>query len=146
MLNYQNILLTVDFSEHDQLVAQKAKALAEQFHATLHILHVLDNIPMPDTPYGTIISLTEASAYELLENEKNKLARISDQLDISPARRWLIWGEPQQEITQLALKQQIDLIIVGSHDRHGFAMLTGSTAKDVLYHAECDVLAVHINK
>ncbi|MBX9895755.1 MAG: universal stress protein [Nitrosomonas sp.] len=146
MLNYQNILLTVDFSGHDLFVAQKAQALAEQFHATLHILHVLDNIPMPDTPYGTVIPLSEDSAYELLEDEKNKLVQISDQLNIAPSRRWLIWGEPQQEITQLAIQQQIDLIIVGSHDRHGLAVLMGSTAKDVLYHAECDVLAVHIKK
>lgn len=146
MLNYQNILLTVDFSGYDLFVAQKAQALAEQFHATLHILHVLDNIPMPDTPYGTVIPLSEDSAYELLENEKNKLVQISDQLNIAPSRRWLIWGEPQQEITQLAIQQQIDLIIVGSHDRHGLAVLIGSTAKDVLYHAECDVLAVHIKK
>ncbi|WMJ09404.1 universal stress protein [Nitrosomonas sp. sh817] len=146
MLNYQNILLTIDFSGHDLFVAQKAQALAEQFHATLHILHVLDNIPMPDTPYGTVIPLSEDSAYELLENEKNKLVQISDQLNIAPSRRWLIWGEPQQEITQLAIQQQIDLIIVGSHDRHGLAVLMGSTAKDVLYHAECDVLAVHIKK
>ncbi|MBX3616514.1 universal stress protein [Nitrosomonas sp.] len=146
MLNYQNILLTVDFSEHDQLVVQRASALAEQFHATLHILHVLDNIPMPDTPYGTVVPLTEDSAYELLEQEKNKLVKISNQLNIAPSRRWLIWGEPQQEITQLAIQQQIDLIIVGSHGRHGFAVLMGSTAKDVLYHAECDVLAVHIKE
>lgn len=146
MLNYQNILLTVDFSGHDLFVAQKAQALAEQFHATLHILHVLDNIPMPDTPYGTVIPLSEDSAYELLESEKNKLVQISDQLNIAPSRRWLIWGEPQQEITQLAIQQQIDLIIVGSHDRHGLAVLMGSTAKDVLYHAECDVLAVNIKK
>lgn len=146
MLNYQNILLTVDFSEHDQFVAQRASVLIEQFHADLHILHVLDNIPMPDTPYGTVIPLTEDSAYELLEREKNKLVQISDQLNIAPSRRWLIWGEPQQEITQLAIQQQIDLIVVGSHSRHGLAVLMGSTAKNVLYHAECDVLAVHIKE
>lgn len=146
MLNYQNILLTVDFSEYDHFVAQRASILTEQFHAALHILHVLDNIPMPDTPYGTVIPLTEDSAYELLEREKNKLVQISDQLNIAPSRRWLIWGEPQQEITQLAIQQQIDLIVVGSHGRHGLAVLMGSTAKDVLYHAECDVLAVHIKE
>ena len=56
----------------------------------------------------------------------------------------MIWGEPQQEITQLAAQEQIDLIVVGSHGRHGLAILMGSTAKDVLYHAECDVLAIHL--
>ncbi len=78
------------------------------------------------------------------KQKKNKLIQISKQLDISPERRWMIWGEPQQEITQLAAQEQIDLIVVGSHGRHGLAILMGSTAKGVLYHAKCDVLAIHL--
>ena len=50
MNNYKNILLTIEFSEHDEAIAEKAKNLAEQLKAQLHIIHVLDNIPMPDTP------------------------------------------------------------------------------------------------
>jgi len=144
MNNYQNILLAIDFSDYDHYVAQRAKHLSDQFNAHLHIIHVLDNIPMPDTPYGTVIPLNEDSSYDLLEAEKNKLIQISDQLDIAPTRRWMVWGEPQQEITQLAVQEQIDLIVVGSHGRHGLAVLLGSTAKEVLYHAECDVLTVHL--
>lgn len=141
---YHNILIAIDFSAHDHQVAQKAKQLANHLNAKLHIIHVLDNIPMPDTPYGLVIPLNEDSSYALLETEKNKLKQISDEFDIEPAYRWLIWGEPQQEITQLAAQQQIDLIVVGSHGRHGLSVLMGSTAKDVLYHAGCDVLAVHL--
>jgi len=144
MNNYQNILLAIDFSDYGHYVAQRAKHLSDQFNAHLHIIHVLDNIPMPDTPYGTVIPLNEDSSYDLLEAEKNKLIQISDQLDIAPTRRWMVWGEPQQEITQLAVQEQIDLIVVGSHGRHGLAVLLGSTAKEVLYHAECDVLTVHL--
>ncbi len=136
--------MAVDFSGHDHLITQRATFLAGQFNASLHIVHVLDNIPMPDTPYGMTIPLTEETSDELLQAEKNKLIQISDQLAIAPGNRWLIWGEPQEEIAQLAIKQQIDLIVVGSHGRHGLAVLMGSTAKGVLYHAECDVLAVHI--
>lgn len=144
MNKYQNILLAIDFTDHDHQVIQKAEFLAKQFDASLHIIHVLDNIPMPDTPYGTVIPLNEESRYDLLEIEKNKLKQISDQLDISLTRRWMIWGEPQQEITRLATQEQIDLIIVGSHGRHGLAVLIGSTAKGVLYQADCDVLAIHL--
>ena len=144
MNHYQNILIAIDFSAHDHQVAQKAKGLATQLNAKLHIIHVLDNIPMPDTPYGLVIPLDEDSSYELQKTEKNKLKQISDEYDIEPACRWLIWGEPQQEITQLAAQQHIDLIVVGSHGRHGLSVLMGSTAKDVLYHAGCDVLAVHL--
>lgn len=144
MNNYQNILLAIDFSDYGHYVAKRAKQLADQFNAHLHIIHVLDNIPMPDTPYGTVIPLNEDSTYDLLEAEKNKFRQISDQLNIAPTHRWMVWGEPQQEIIQLATQKQIDLIVVGSHERHGLAVLMNSTAKGVLYHAACDVLAIHL--
>ena len=145
MSAYQNILVAVDFSDYGLKVALKAKQLAEQFNASLNIIHVLDNIPMPDTPYGMLIPLdTTDLTNELLEVEKEKFKSICDQLNIDITRRRLVWGEPQNEITQTASKEDIDLIVVGSHGRHGLAVLMGSTAKDVLYHAECDVLAVHL--
>ena len=61
MQNYQNILLAIDFSDYGQYVTERAKNLSDLLHAQLHIIHVLDNIPMPDTPYGTVISLNEDS-------------------------------------------------------------------------------------
>ena len=141
---YQNILVAIDFSDVGHFVAQKAQSLAIEFNAHLNLIHVLDNIPMPDTPYGTVISLHENTTYDLLEIEKGKFLAIPDQLKIDRKRCWLIWGEPQQEITQLAARERIDLIVVGSHGRHGLSMLMGSTAKGVIYHAECDVLTVHL--
>ncbi len=145
MNQYQNILVAIDFSDYGMEVALKAKQLVEQFNAQLSVIHVLDNIPMPDTPYGMVIPLdTTDLTNELLEIEKDKFKQICDQLNIDAARRRLVWGEPQHEITQLASDENIDLIVVGSHGRHGLAVLMGSTAKGVLYHAECDVLAVHL--
>ena len=40
----------------------------------------------------------------------------------------------------------VDLIVVGSHGRHGFALLLGSTSTGVLRGAQCDVLAVRVGK
>jgi len=141
---YQHILLAIDFSEHGNEVASKAKSLAKTNQADLSIVHVLDNIPMPDTSYGTIISLTEDSDNELLEIEKAKFIEIADQLGVAQTNRWLIWGAPKQEITELVEQMRADLIVVGSHGRHGLALLLGSTANAVLHHARCDVLAVRL--
>lgn len=146
MSEYRNILLAVDFSADDHHVSQKAKHLTEIFKAELSIIHVLDNIPMPDTAYGTIIPLDTLTSYESLETEKNNLTKIADQLDIKPAHRWLVWGEPKQEIARFAEEYQIDLIVVGSHGRHGLALLLGSTANGVLHYAKCDVLAVRLQE
>lgn len=146
MNDYQHILLAVDFSAHGDYVASRAKRLAEICGARLSIIHVVDNIPMPDTAYGTVISLNEDSSYELLEAKKARLMQLGEQLGIDTSRRRMVWGAPGQEIVQMAGQEQIDLIIVGSHGRHGLALLLGSTANGVLHHAKCDVLAIRLQE
>jgi len=141
---YQHILLSVDFSRHGDVVARRAKDLAEKYQAKLSVIHVLDNIPMPDTGYGTVIPLDKDSGYELLEAEKARLMQIGDQLGVAQANRWMVWGAPKQEIAQLAEGEQVDLIVVGSHGRHGLSLLLGSTANSVLHYAGCDVMAIRL--
>jgi len=144
MRDYQHILLAVDYSEQGVYVAEKARSLAYRYQAKLIIIHVLDNIPMPDTNYGTVIPLDQDSSYDLLEAEKAKLMQLGDQLNVDLANRWMLWGVPKQEIIHIAEREQVDLIVVGSHGRHGLALLLGSTANGVLHYAKCDVLAIRL--
>lgn len=141
---YQHILLAVDYSGHSDAIVRRAKDLAKKYQTKLSLIHVLDNIPMPDTGYGTVIPLTEDSGYDLLEAEKARLMLIGDQLEVAQTNRWLIWGTPKQEIVRLAEREQIDLIVVGSHGRHGLSLLLGSTANSVLHYARCDVMAIRL--
>ncbi len=143
-MSYQHILLAVDYSAHNDYVANKAKSLADIYQAKLSIIHVLDNIPMPDTNYGEVIPLNKESNYDLLESEKIKLIDLGKRLAIDDNNQWLVWGVPNQEICACAAQEKVDLIIVGSHGRHGLALLLGSTANSVLHHAHCDVLAVRL--
>ncbi|BBI62758.1 hypothetical protein HSBAA_40640 [Vreelandella sulfidaeris] len=53
---------------------------------------------------------------------------------------------PDTEIHRFAEEHGVDLIVVGSHGRHGFALLLGSTSTGVLHGAQCDVLAVRVGK
>ncbi len=144
MKDYQHILLAVDYSEQGIYVAEKARSLAYRYQAKLSIIHVLDNIPMPDTNYGTVIRLDQDSSDELLEAEKAKLMQLGDQLNVDLANRWMLWGVPKQEIIHIAEQEQVDLIVVGSHGRHGLALLLGSTANSVLHYAKCDVMAIRL--
>ncbi len=144
MKQYQHILLAYDYSQGNEKVAEKAQKLAAQYQAKLSIVHVLDDIAMPDTAYGTVINLCQVYEYRALEQKRLQLMQFADKLGIPAINRWLIWGNPKQEIAELAVKEQVDLILVGSHGRHGFALLLGSTANRVLHHAKCDVLAVRL--
>jgi universal stress protein A len=141
-LYYRHVLVAVDLSEQDTYVVRKARHLAQVFDAKLSIIHVLDNIPMPDTAYGTIIPLNEDSSYEMLEAVKAKLRKLGEWMAIDLERRWLVWGVPGEEIVRIARQEHVDLIMVGSHGRHGLGLLMGSTANRVLHHASCDVMAV----
>jgi universal stress protein A len=144
MREYQHILLAADFSEQGIYVAEKARSLAYRYQAKFSIIHVLDNIPMPDTNYGTVVPLGQDSSDDLLEAEKAKLMQFGNQLNVDMANRWMLWGVPKQEIIHIAEQEQVDLIVVGSHGRHGLALLLGSTANSVLHYAKCDVLAIRL--
>ena len=99
---------------------------------------------MPDTNYGTIIELNSNSGYELLEEEKTKLKQLGGYLGVAVDQQRLVWGLPKQEIIVFANEQKVDLIVLGSHGRHGLALLLGSTVNAVLHHALCDVMAIRL--
>jgi len=143
MAIYQHILLAVDFSDHSNHVAIVAKQLAEQNQALLSVVHVVDNLPLTDAAYGPIPFDVEFTQ-ELLDSTKIELKKFAAELNIPEEKQWLEMGSPKLEIVRIADENKVDLIVIGSHGRHGFALLLGSTANSVLHHANCDVLAVRL--
>lgn len=143
MNHYKHILLAVDFSDHGKQVANKAVELAQIHQAKLSIVHVVENLPITDAAYGPIpfdVDLTQ----EWLEASRQRLKTFAEKLGISEERQWLEMGSAKLEIVRVAEENGVDLIVVGSHGRHGLALLLGSTANGVLHHAKCDVLAVRL--
>jgi len=66
---------------------------------------------------------------------------------IDPERVALRIGRPAAEIRAQAEHLKADLIVIGSHGRHGLpSVLLGSTANGVLHGAPCDVLTVRIGE
>ena len=61
-------------------------------------------------------------------------------LDVS---RVVEMGDPATAILELARRESVDLVVVGSHGRSGFErFLLGSVSGRVVEHAPCDVLVV----
>lgn len=143
MGGYKHILLAVDF-ESVEIVAVRAKALAETYQAALSLIHVVDNMPIPDTGYGLDTALDVDLTGEIIAAAKQQLSGLANKLGVEETRLWVELGSPKLEITRIAEENQVDLIVVGSHGRHGLALLLGSTANGVLHHAQCDVLAVRL--
>ena len=142
---YQHILLAVDFNESGSIVAKKAKQLAKENQAHLSLIHVVDNPPVVDAGYGPIIPIGIDFTEELMTSAKKRLAKLADKFEFKENKQWLEMGNPKLEIVRVAKENNVDLIIVGSHGKHGIALILGSTANGVLHHAKCDVLAVRIH-
>lgn len=144
MLEYKNILVTVDYTSEARQVLQRAKSLAENYSANLTLLHVIELMPV----VGGIESFSYVDLYadqpELIDRAKDDLKELADKEELKDVKLEILTGVPKVEITSYAEDQNIDLIIVGSHGRHGISLILGSTANAVLHHAKCDVLAVRV--
>jgi universal stress protein A len=144
MADYRRIMLAVDLTEESNFVAQRALAIAKAFDAELHVVHVIEPLSLA---YGGDIPMDLSSVQEQIhEQAKSHLAEFASNLGVAEENQYLIFGRPESEIQRLADAQGADVIVVGSHGRHGLALLLGSTANGVLHGAMCDVLAVRVGE
>lgn len=144
MKSYKHLLLAVDFFDQQTLVAERAKDLAERYGAKLSVIHVVDTLPIGDPANDVLVPFEMDMSQEFIALGKKRLAELAASLAIPEDQTWLETGSPKQEIIRIAEENAVDLIVVGSHGRHGLALLLGSTANGVLHQASCDVLAVRL--
>ncbi|MDT8387728.1 MAG: universal stress protein [Thiogranum sp.] len=140
---YTHILLAVDFSTSADEVARRACQLRDTFGASLSLIHVIElmQIDISDevlAPQGPELFL------QLQERATQRLQELARKFHIEDCPRHIAEGSTRREILRIAEEKGIDLIVVGSHGRHGIQLLLGSTANAVLHGAPCDVLAVRI--
>ncbi|MEE8428073.1 MAG: universal stress protein [Gammaproteobacteria bacterium] len=145
MSNYTHILHAVEFSEFGARAGKRAVTLARQNNARLSLIRVVEFFP---TDIATEMGLFEDVELEqhLLDNTRAKLADFAKKLGVEDATQWVELGATRHEILRVAEAQSVDLIVIGSHGHHGLQRLLGSTANSVLHGADCDVLAVRLQK
>lgn len=141
---YQRIVLAVDLTDESIKVANKAVALCKAFDGELVIIHVIESL---NYAYGGDVPIDVTDIQEQLQSTaKERMAVLVDQLDMPVQTTIVTQGGIESEIHRIAEENNADLIVVGSHGRHGLALLLGSTANGVLHGAPCDVLAVRVHK
>jgi universal stress protein A len=122
MPDYKKILLVVDLSEDSQIVGERAKAIAACYKSEITLLHVVEYVPVE--PMG------EALPAKLALNDAHQLVET---------------GGIKTEIIRTAQRLSADLIVLGSRERHGLAILLNFTEDTILHAAPCDVLAVRLH-
>jgi len=144
MLPIHTILCPVDFSENSKPAFQLACALARDYKARLHVVHVA----APPVIYGEgMVIVNSAKSREELIGRLKNLQATEPRLAIDYHLRE---GEPFLEILEVAKCIKSDLIVMGTHGWTGLTrILMGSVAEQVLRKAACPVLTinakVHLN-
>lgn len=144
MSDYTTIILATDLSDEAKQVADKATTLAKNNGATLHMVHVVEPLSFA---YGGDIPMDFSGIQDEIQKQaESQMAEFASQYNVAAEQQHVLVGRAENEIHSLADDLNAQLIVVGSHGRHGIALLLGSTANGILHGAKCDVLAVRVGK
>lgn len=143
---YRNVLAAVDTTDEAEEVLKAAREMADDKKSTISVVTVLR--PMADF-YVSLYSILEDNAgigieSKAVEQATAWLSDLAKRNGIDASAVNVIIGTPAVEIRRMAEKLDADLIVLGTHGRHGLGLMLGSTANAVLHGAPCNVLAVNI--
>ncbi len=143
MRQYKRLLVAVDLAGESKFVLEKAKNLAGDA-AQVSAVHILEPAYFYYGMEPAMGTFPDNFEQDLLQGAKKQMAEACKDYGISPEHQYLERGHAATQILKLAEDRNVDLIVIGSHGRHGWKLILGSTANAVLHGAKCDVLAVRI--
>ncbi|MGO2213961.1 universal stress protein [Psychrobacter alimentarius] len=149
-MSYQHVLLVTDLMSDADLVAQKAKRiLAGAPNAKLSVLHIVED-DMVRFGYELVpsSSLTGDIDGEKWQKARAKLARFLERNELEAFNSEVTAAISNSKgIVNYCHKKNVDLLIIGRHERHGIAAwLVTATADSILPNVPCDSLVVKLNK
>lgn len=142
MNGYTHILVGIDLSGEANQVLERAAKIAKDDGASLSVVHVIEPLSYA---YGGDLPLDFSGIQEEIQRQAQKrMEQVGEKYGLTLSQLHIVTGRPEREIHRLAQQVTADLVVVGTHGRHGLALLLGSTANGVLHGTPCDVLAVKV--
>ncbi len=147
MVEYKNILLPIDFSECSAVLAPYAIDMCRRYGAKLHVLFVARTMRrfVGFGPHPSLDKIDEDIAHAA---ERKMKGYCKDNLqDIANYSTQVVIGDPSEEILKFTEKENIDLVVMGTHGRKGLdRTIFGSVAEGVVRGAACPVLTINPHK
>ncbi len=142
---FKHILIPVDGSSTSQKAVEKAATLAATFGSDVTVIYVIDPYPFTglgsDFAYGQAeyLNAADAEASVALNAAKQSLQQAGVRVQTSVVEAHATW----RGILDSAAKTGADLIVMGSHGRHGLEkLMLGSVTQRVLSHAHLPILVI----
>ena len=142
MARYNKVLMLFDLSQGSEQVALAGRDLAAHSNAEMVVLHVVEFVPIE--PLGESLMPVPKVEDELIKRSQGKLSELIARLALPRATARVEAGNTKAAILRVADEEHADLIVLGSRERHGLAILVNFTEDTVLHAAHCDVLAVRL--
>lgn len=137
---YKQILFATDLTEDTDYLIEKVRALRGLTGSKLSLVHVVE--PLPGYSYA-YIGIEDIEG-QLIQEARQSIEKLGEKLNVAKADQYIEVGPTKTKILKAADDVGADLIICGSHGRHGLSLLLGSTANAILHGAKCDVLTVRL--
>lgn len=139
----KKILCAVDFSEHSPAVAKYASELAKGLGAKIVCMYVAPSLSQYVGFHVPPSSIENFVGEIVTGAEATMSAFLSENFQDVQAEGHVVTGYAAEEIFAIAAKENVDLIIMGTHGRKGIdRILFGSVAEKVVKGARCPVMTI----
>ena len=146
MFQLKNVLVATDFGNASDAALKCGREIARSFGATLHVLHVVDDVfarGLEGEPF-------EEWGEQQRELERSALDSLGQRITADDTREYgehpvtRVSGNPADAIVQFVTGEtRVDLIVMGTHGRDAIDPLqAGSVSARVVHAAPCPVLTV----
>ena len=138
-LKPRSILIATDFSEASEKALRYSLALARFYESKFCLAHVVSSLGLTLAGPGAIAACEEAVSREAADLEDSliqtgALTGIQHKFIVRQGELW-------PELRAIIRQESADLLVVGTHGRHGIAKLFfGSIAEQIFRQADCPVL------
>jgi len=136
----KKILIAHDGSKPSEKALKKAFEIAEKFGSSVTVISVVPELYLTELMEmdrtRILTTLTEEAKKTMDKIRKNTVG-------LKSLRTIIKQGNPAEEILETAKKMKADLIVTGSHGRHGAQrFLLGSVSSKIVDNATCAVLVI----
>jgi nucleotide-binding universal stress UspA family protein len=140
------ILIAVDESSYSERAVEFAAQMRWPAGSTVLVASV---VASPPPASAALDAPTAAELLSALEQDRRRHQSLIDRAQDRLRRAGfcvdgrLLAGDPREQILEAIEREQVSLLVVGSHGRTGLArILLGSVSSHAVAHAPCSVLVV----
>ena len=141
----QKIMCAMDFSDYSPTILAYSVALCKEFEARLYLCHVVMNVPMV---LGSIETSLDPAKLQHHHNQcaREDLEKMAAPIPV-PYEVVIGIGDPADEISRIAKKKEIDLVVTATQGQSAVTrLIIGSVTEKLIKTAPCPLLVLHTQK